>query len=177
MHENDKELDLGEAYQAYFNTIRRYVVSRLRCDTATAEDVSSDVFFLLQTKWDELSSHEPRLILTWLYRTANFVLLSYQRKLARRATAQEWERALREYTADTDGIRGVHEQYDYELLLRKIKKKLKEKDRLLFEAIYIDKIPAELLAAQMQISMAAVYLRKARLEQKLRAILQENKNS
>ena len=104
MHENDKELDLGEAYQAYFNTIRRYVVSRLRCDTATAEDVSSDVFFLLQTKWDELSSHEPRLILTWLYRTANFVLLSYQRKLARRATAQEWERALREYTADTDGI-------------------------------------------------------------------------
>ena len=177
MHENDKELDLGEAYQAYFNTIRRYVVSRLRCDTATAEDVSSDVFFLLQTKWDELSSHEPRLILTWLYRTANFVLLDYRRKIARRATVQEWERALREYTAEAEDIRNVHEQYDYELLLRKIKNKLKEKDRLLFEAIYIDKIPPQMLAASMQISTAAVYLRKARLERKLRAILQENKNS
>jgi hypothetical protein len=31
------------------------------------------------------------------------------------------------------------------------------------------------LAAQMQLSTTAIYLRKARLEQKLRAILQESK--
>ena len=175
MNENDKELDLSEAYQAYFNTIRRYVVSRLHCDNAMAEEAASDVFFLLQTKWDELSSHEPQLILTWLFRTANFVLLDYRRKIARRATVQEWESMPLEHTNDADEIRIVHETYDYELLLREINNKLKEKERLLFEAIYIDKTPVKTLAAQMQLSTAAVYLRKARLERKLRAILQESK--
>ena len=80
-----------------------------------------------------------------------------------------------EHTNDADEIRIVHETYDYELLLREINNKLKEKERLLFEAIYIDKTPVKTLAAQMQLSTAAIYLRKARLERKLRAILQESK--
>jgi RNA polymerase sigma factor (sigma-70 family) len=175
MNENDKELNLSEAYQAYFNTIRRYVVSRLHCDTSLAEEACSDVFFLLQSKWDELSSHQPRLILTWLYRTANYVMCDYRRKTARYST-QEWEIALKEYAANEDDVQRVQEQYDYELLLQKIKHRLKEKDRLLFEAIYIEKLPTETLAQQLHISTAAVYLRKARLDRKLRLILRENKN-
>ena len=175
MNENDKELDLSEAYQAYFNTIRRYVVSRLHCDTALAEEACSDVFFLLQSKWESLASHRPQLIITWLYRTANYVICNYRRRMTRQA-AQDLEAALGEYASDEDGVQRVQEQYDYELLLQRIRRLLKEKDRLLFEAIYIERLPTELLAQRLQISTAAVYLRKARLDRKLRSILRENKN-
>ena len=93
-----------------------------------------------------------------------------------RQAAQDLEAALGEYACDEDGVQRVQEQYDYELLLQKIRHKLKEKDRLLFEAIYIERLPTELLAQRLQISTAAVYLRKARLDRKLRSILRENKN-
>ena len=175
MIENDKELDLGEAYQAYFNTIRRYVVSRLRCDTATAEEACSDVFYLLQTKWDELLSHKPPVILTWLYRTANFVILDYQKQLVKRRAEQELESVLQEESSTWDEIQSVGAQYDYDLLLRSIERTLKSREWALFRALYIDKQPPAQIAARLDISPAAVYLRKARLDRKLRAILNDYK--
>ena len=171
MNDNDKELDLSEAYQKYFNTIRRYVAGRLRCDTALAEEATSDIFFLLQTRWDELTSHKSQVISTWLYRTANYTINDYKRKIWKQSATADWEAAVeQEATKETD-IQDIHEKYDYELLLQKIKGELKEKEWILFEALYINKTPTADIAKLLHISNAAVYLRKARLEQRLRAIL------
>jgi hypothetical protein len=72
-------------------------------------------------------------------------------------------------------IQFIHEQCDYEMLLGHIRQALKHKEWLLFQAIYIDHVPPIQIATQWNITPAAGYLRKSRLDRKLRILLSKFK--
>ena len=67
-----------EAYRRYRTIIEGYC-KFLVGNRYYAEDVTSETFSILYEKWHSLNSHESKVILTWLYRTANNKIKEFYR--------------------------------------------------------------------------------------------------
>ncbi len=169
---DDQELELSELYQTYFRAICLYVQARLPCDRYRAEDIASDVFFILQLKWNTIHPRTPAVLITWLYRTADNLLRDHRKRAMHSPDVVELESAESMLFAHgSDEIDIMLQKEDFRRLLHTIKAALSKGDWALFVAKYIEeKTTAEMLA-QFGLQPGTFYLRCSRLRGRLKKIV------
>jgi len=81
-----------ELHALYGGNVRAWLA--LRSDAATAEDLSQDVWTVFYSRWQrwqfspEMEAPEARPVLSFLYRTCQFVLSGYRKRQAFRAHSE-----------------------------------------------------------------------------------------
>lgn len=76
----EEDLSLDNICKQYYQTIYRYCLFKTNHNTHLADDITSDVFYLLIQKWENLSKDSSKGLLAWLYKTAQLKILEYSRK-------------------------------------------------------------------------------------------------
>lgn len=157
--------------QKYYNRILHYCLGKTHGNVSQAEDVTSDVFYLLIQKWDSYKTHEEAAIATWLYKTANL----------------KWMEAIHQSTGilsiddvdpeeadllDTMDLDYEGELLRYEQYLIDIQNELNPEEAALFRCRIIEKQNYDDIAYMFGISVRALRLRWYRLQQKLLKYLQ-----
>ncbi len=160
---NTDEKTFDEIYLQYYNTIFKYCNYKLN-NNYDADDITSEVFLLLYQKWNSFDSHPDSGILTWLYRSASFMIQRHFKKGKMRPLAFE-DVSAKLFDDEPDGNLQDRKYNEY---VENIKNKLSEKDRILFEYIVIKKYNYKTISDEMQISENAVKLRWYRLRTELK---------
>lgn len=165
---DEQEMIFDDVYAKYFKIICAYIMTQHHYDYHTAEDLTGETFYKLQLKWDDIAPRTQRVILTWLYRTANYCVKDYQKQQSRRPEIEPDPPA--ELMLSDQGIEAseIGERDSYQTLLRHIRQTLSQSDWELFVAIYIDELPLEALLHKFHLSSNSFYMRKARIRRRLK---------
>lgn len=165
-----------EIYQRYYDRIFKYCLTRLENNIMYAEDITSDVFLELFTKWDEIKQRPREAILSWLYKTAFNMISEHRRSKDRLIVSMDAEnnRELLEMSLAnqvcTIDVESESRRYTYYIKL--LREQLSEEELKLFDNIVICHTPQTKLAQEMHISEKAVSMRWHRLKNRLETILQ-----
>ena len=160
-----------EIYTKYYNVITGYCQHTASCSKHDAEDIASDAFVLLLEKWNSFTSHEEKVLLSWLYRTATNKIKEYWRKkknntIVEPHTLDEILHNLEEQEF-SHNIFGEDQDEKYEQYIKKIRSKIPLKNQNLFDCIVIKQLTYEQTSNVLGISINAVKLRWYRLCDKL----------
>ena len=166
-----------ELYKEYYHTIERYCNYQIGFDRFYSEEIAKTVFDELDKKWSELQSHETAVLLTWLYRAANFKIKEFHRRRPPEPieyddeyTQSLIEKRMREDASIPDEI---EESYKYEAYKIQISTILKAKERELFDCIVEEELTYKQVSQKLKISENAVKMRWIRLRAKIRPYVME----
>lgn len=161
---NKKELT--EIAEKDYEKIYLYCLSHSSLDENDAHDVTQEVFLLLQEKSNTLNNTN---IEAWLYSVASYKMKEFYRKKQRQQSylSMDDEFSIAELIAVFDEYFPVtdDEIKDY---IKLIIKTLTEKERVLFEKLFIEKKSYEQIAEELNITPNAVSLRAFRLRKKIK---------
>ena len=167
-------MDAEKIYQQYFDKIYKYCYFKTQRDKYITEELVSKVFFLLYQKWDQLNNRSDLEILKWLYCTANLIIKEYNRSIKYVVSISEEYTALLQDQKDAEyQTNQVLEEETYQYYINAIKKRLKEKDKQLFDDIVVKRISYSSIAQKMCIDQRAVQMRWIRLQKKIRKFIHE----
>lgn len=153
-----------EAYNAYYTSIYRYCLAKLK-DNHSCDDVVQETFLVLYKKL--LSGETIEYTRAFLYRTAdNFI----RKKYSEQKKAQN-QVPLEEIITIPSQNEDVDERLTFEEYSRQISAALSEQDAELFSMRYIEELKIEDIADRLQMSVPAVTTRLFRMRNKLREIL------
>ena len=163
-------------YEKYFDEIYRYCRNRIEGDKCYVEDVTAETFELLFMRWETVKDfHESRLR-AWLYGVAKNKIKEIRREqpLPTESLSEEWCRAL----IDEESMRNepLEEEEEYQRFtqyVRQIQLHLKPKEWQLFRMRVIKKMSHADIGKKFGISENAAKLRWARLQDKLRPIVEK----
>lgn len=156
---------------AYYNEIYRFCLRKLSFNEQDAKDVVQEVFLVLQKMQRDISVENLR---GWLYSTAEKKLYEFykrQRRENEKKSAQQLE-SEPYYEPDFDKL--IELEISEEELARRreaVIARLEEKDKILFEQIFVQKLSNAELAEKMKISENTVCIRKCRLKFKITKIV------
>lgn len=165
---DEQEMIFDDVYADYFKVICAYIMTHHCFDYYTAEDLTGEAFYKLQIKWEEISPHTPGVVLTWLYRTANYCVKDYKKQQSRRpeiAPDPPPESVFSDHGIEANE---VDEEHGYQALLRNIEQTLSQSDWELFVAIYIDELPLETILHKFHLKANTFYMKKARIKRRLK---------
>lgn len=160
-----------DAFREYYSVIVKYCARRV--DWFSAEDIASNAFLILYRKWDELKSHENKVLLTWLYRTAGNLIKETWRANKAEIVSMSDEtiaRLVEQKLQEAEEIDAYEEIIRSEQYVLDIKKELKDEEWQLFEYIVLKKYSYRKVAEMLNLSEAAVKMRWYRLQTKVRPI-------
>ena len=160
-----------EMYREYYHTIERFCNYQIGYDRFYSEEIASAVFDTLNQKWAELESHEPAVLLTWLYRTATFKIKEFYRHMPPETIEyDEYAQSLIEKrkSESASSIDEAEEFLKYEFYKTQIRQTLKVKERALFDCIVEEELTYKQAALKLKISENAVKMRWVRLRVKIR---------
>ncbi len=164
-----------EAYRRYRTIIEGYCKSQVG-NQYYAEEVTSETFGILYEKWHSLNSHESKVILTWLYRTANNKIKELYRNQPPEYVNidDENNQNLIEKRLLEDS--SIPDEYDefvkYEKYIAQIRQILKKKELALFDYIVVKKLNYKQVSNLLKISESAVKMRWYRLQDKLHQVVE-----
>ena len=160
-----------EIYTKYSNVITGYCQHTASCSKHDAEDIASDAFVLLLEKWNSFTSHEEKVLVSWLYRTATNKIKEYWRKKKTNTTVEPHtlDEILHNLEDQEFSCNLFDEDQDekYELYIKEIRNKVPSKNQILFDCIVIKQLSYEQTANVLGLSINAVKLRWYRLCDKL----------
>lgn len=161
----EEDLSLDNICKQYYQTIYRYCLFKTNHNTHLADDITSDVIYLLIQKWENLSKDSSKGLLAWLYKTAQLKILEYSRKPQTRPldTNQLFENFDTDYSQSE-----IKKYYEY---IDQIRQKLPAQDYTLFCEIIINQKSYTEIARSLGISKHALQLRWYRVRLKLAQIL------
>lgn len=165
---DEQEMIFDDVYAKYFKVICAYIMSQHYYDYHTAEDLTSEAFYKLQLKWDEICPHTSGVVLTWLYRTADYCVKDYKKQQSRRPEIDPDPPAEPELSDHGIEANEVDEKHSYQALLRNIQQTLSQSDWELFVAIYIDELPLETILHKFHLKANTFYMKKARIKRRLK---------
>lgn len=165
------EMTYEDAYREYFSVIVKYCAYQVDNNIFYAEEIASETFLTLYKKWNEFSSHEPRVLIVWLYRTANYKVKEHYRlsfpeymNIDDKKVENLIEKRLLENAFEPDAYEGFKK---YDQYISKIKSMLKEEEWLLFEYIIVKEYSYRQIANELKVSEAAIKMRWYRLQVKI----------
>ena len=160
-----------ETYKEYYHTIERFCNYQIGYDRFYSEEIADAVFDTLNQKWIELESHEPAVMLTWLYRTAAFKIKEfYRHKPPEMIEYDEYAQSLieKKKRESVSTIDEAEELLKYEFYKEQIRRTLKAKERELFDCIVEEELTYKQASLKLKISENAVKMRWIRLRVKIR---------
>lgn len=163
-------------YQKYFHDIYLYCCSRNNNDEYYAEEATKLTFDVVLRDWETVKAYPPERFMAWLYGVAKNKIKEIRREQppSTESTSEEWCRAL----IDEENIRKKtpDEEEEYQRFVQYIKQihlQLKPKDWNLFHMRVVERMPHKKIGEKLGISENAAKLRWARLEEKLRPIVEK----
>ena len=168
-----------DAYRKYFTVIVKYSFRQIGNHWFDAEEIASDAFYILFEKWDELNSHEEKVILTWLYRAANHKIKEYVRNKPPEYVSIDPDDEMQKNAIEMkileneSGIDVAEEAKKYDCYMVQIQNRLNQKEAQLFEYIVEKQYRYSQIASLLGTSESAVKMRWFRLQMKIRVIVND----
>lgn len=156
----------------YYDDVYKYCFSHLGCNEIKAEDVTQDVFLLLQEKCDELDDAN---IKAWLIKTARNKLHEHFREVKKNDVLVSFEDKLTSY--EENDICALLEECipvsneDIEKHKEFILKGLTKKEQELYTKIFVEKKKHKEIAEEFNTSEKAVTVRSLRLRKKITMLI------
>jgi len=147
------------------------------------DDLYQDVFLsLIKDDYKKLRQFKGKngcTLSSWLRMIASQTAIDFMRKQKQTVlledTPSEGKSLIDTLSNNSDLPSESYEKAERYQLLRKLIEELTPKDRLLFELYYHQELPDEEVAQIMNLSIDAIYMRKNRFKEKLKAIAQKKK--
>lgn len=159
-------LTLDEICKLYYNNIYHFCLQKLNGDPHRADDITSDVFYLLIQKWDSFYSYSPNGIRMWLFKVAKLKIL----ELSKQPTFIPLDETI--FSDDIfDFVDSESELKKYNYYINQIEKLLSSSEYKIFTDIAINHKKYCEIAKEIGMSEHALQLRWYRLRKKLKDIL------
>ncbi len=139
---------LDSIIKEYYKPILKYCNKYLHNNFYAAEDCTQEVFLILHQKINKLDM--TRDIRPWLYRTADRVMKAYLRK-----------------HPETENLDNIPEIAEEPVSHESVLDILTDEERQLVE-LYYNHVDKRLLAEKLGITLQSLYLKMARIKQKLK---------
>ena len=163
--EADKKLK--NAYSAYYSSVYKFCLSRLKNDRASVDDCVQETFIVLYKKY--LSGEEIEFTNAFLLKTAsNFVKKRYA-QIKRDEKNIDIEEVKEIITHSND----IDDRLSFEEYSRMISDALNDTDREIFILRYIQEQKIEEIANALDLSVPSVTTRLSRMRNKLRDVLKK----
>ena len=163
-------------YEKYFDEIYRYCYYRTDGDRYCSEEATAETFFLVVKQWETVKDFNEDRLRAWLYGVARNKIKEVRReqKTSTESLSEERCRAL----IDEENIHKEppDEEEEYERFVQYIKQirlQLKPKEWNLFRMRVVEEMSHREIGEKLGISENAAKLRWARLEEKLRPIVEK----
>ncbi|MBQ7338059.1 MAG: sigma-70 family RNA polymerase sigma factor [Clostridia bacterium] len=170
--EKHTEITADEAFSLYYKSIYNYILSHLRGDSYLAEDIASDVFAILYHKWESIRPKTNAVIAAWLFETARNVLRNHHHAHTRAPIILSLDDMVDLICPEEDNAAAqVANDLNYHRLLQQLRASLSARDRAFFDAMYIEELSVTALAQRFNIKPEQVYVRRSRLNRRLRTII------
>ncbi len=161
-------------YEKYFHDIYLYCCSRNDNDEYHAEEATKLTFDVVWRDWEMVKEYPPERFLAWLYGVAKNKIKEIRRDQppSTESTSEEWCRALiDEQTLHKQPVNEEEEYQRFVQYINQIRLQLKPKDLNLFQMRVVERMPHKKIGEKLGISENAAKLRWARLEDKLKPIV------
>lgn len=152
----------------YYDDVYRYCFSHLHCSKTAAEDLTQEVFLLLQQKSEKL---EDKNIKSWLFKTSENKSYEYYRAVKKDSVLVDLDNDAFSYDENEAFILFEEcfplsdEQIDKykDIVLKSLTKKEQE----LYNKIYVEKKKYKEIAEELNTTEKAINLRAFRLRKKI----------
>lgn len=152
--------------KANYNIFMSYCRSRGQ-PYADSDEIVSEAFARLWSKWDERSGAGEALNKKWMYNAIGYIILERQR----RPENQHRSENLDDFAELLSDGGEIDELVNYKELVGTIEKALSGSDRELFRLVYIKRANYPEIAEQLNISSQALRTRISRLKDRIEKIL------
>ncbi|MBQ0125942.1 MAG: sigma-70 family RNA polymerase sigma factor [Clostridiales bacterium] len=173
---NSEEISFEQLYMQYYDAIYRHCYHKLELVHELAEDIATDVFTLLLSKWDEFEAHTEAVLVSWLYSAANNMIMNHFRRKKHFVTVEYDEAEITDAAAmsfDIDEGNSALDNEKYYEYLAQTRAALTEKERELFDCTYLKKLTIANTAEYLGIPENRVVVGRYRLKNKLKKIFSE----
>lgn len=163
-------------YEKYFDEIYRYCYCRNGNDRYCAEEATKLTFDIVLRDWETIKEYPPERFVAWLYGVAKNKIKEIRREQppSTESMSEEWCRALIDEESFHKEQPDEEEEYQrFVQYIRQIRMRLKPKEWDLFRMRVIERMPHREIGDALGIGENAAKLRWARLEDKLRPIVQK----
>ncbi len=163
-------------YEKYFGDIYLYCYHRNDGDQYSAEEAAKLTFDVVLRDWETVKEYPPERFMAWLYGVARNKIREVRREQppSTESTSEEWCRALIDEESLCKEPFDEEDEYQHFVqYIKQIRLRLKSKDWQLFQMRVIQQMPHRDIGEQLGISENAAKLRWARLEEKLRPIVEK----
>ena len=133
-----------EIYILKYKAITRYCYHNIKYNKYAAEDLANDIFVALYEIWDGFDPKNELTLSKWLYKTANNMVLNYNKKKLHFENTVNYDETISEGSTDsvdelsTNNISEWEKEVDYKYRLAEIKKILHNNQYKLFELSIIE---------------------------------------
>lgn len=163
-----------ELYRKHRKRIEGYIQFKLHSDIYTAEELTSDVFFLLQGKWERLNRRDENRLLSWLYNAALIKVREYIRKKPHLQTVSYDDLSNSMALAVEEHYSEETEEEKYQRYMHEIQSRLHSPiDLQTFDCFIVRRLNNSQSAQEMHITEVNAKVRLFRLRQKIKEILRE----
>ena len=159
---------MEKIYLEYKEKVFRYVRGRVR-NLADAEDITSEIFFKVQTSLDSYDEAKATLS-TWIYTITHNAVCNYYRDESKRALIL-YENAL--YSDSDDGMMAEVENEILKESLAKALETLTEREQDIIVLYYYHEIPLQEIAVKMGITYTNAKFIKHNAIAKLKLAMQK----
>ena len=159
---------MEKIYLEYKEKVFRYVRGRVR-NLADAEDITSEIFFKVQTSLDSYDEAKATLS-TWIYTITHNAVCNYYRDESKRALIL-YENAL--YSDSDDGMMAEIENEILKESLAKALETLTEREQDIIVLYYYHEIPLQEIAVKMGITYTNAKFIKHNAIAKLKLAMQK----
>lgn len=162
------DITFDEAFYQNYSLMLKYCNRRLNPNIS--EDIVSEAFVLLYTKWDTLVSHQEKLITAWIYKVLRLKCMEYRREIYSRKNTIDLNYVL-DGSVYLDNISPFFEEYNYLYYINAIQKKLSEIERTVFDCIIVKEMSVADTAKHLNISQNNVRVRLSRTKTHIRSFI------
>ncbi|MBO4309347.1 MAG: sigma-70 family RNA polymerase sigma factor [Clostridia bacterium] len=152
---------LNDLCTQFYEPIRRFCLHMMNNDLHGADDITSDVFYLLMTQWERLDFASDSAVLGWLHQVARNFVRNYTRK---KLSAPMEETLLEKLPAEDEPSESLDRYHKY---IFEIEQNLSMEERLLFHRLVVDRRSYSEISEMMGVSVNALRLRLHRIREKI----------
>lgn len=164
---NQADVQIKKAYSMYYSNIYRFVLSRLKSDRDSVEDVVQDAFLVLYNKY--LQGVEVEFVQAFLMKTADNLIKKKYLELEKQNNQVPIEDIIHIASQNED----IDDRLTFEQYSRQISDALNDKDAEIFSLRYIQEFKIDEIAERMEMTIPAVTTRLSRIRDKLKKLLNE----
>lgn len=157
------EIEYENIYRKYCPAVLHFAVSK-GVPQSLAEDIANETLLRLWDKRDECCFEDASLLLTWLFRTADFVIMENARSSPQNENLDDYTNTV----GDKDDVGEHIENIQYRQYIDEIEQDLSAHDQVVFRAIFVERKPYSQSAEELKIKEVSLRSSISRLRKKLR---------